>query len=263
MTKPIALAGCLAIVAALVIIWGARLSIPRSAYVSELGAAGEPTAPWFQAALLLVVVGGSAIAWAGRHIRSTASVLGRWTPSISLWIGCGFFLLASQVTCTAGCPLPVGDTFTWQDFTHTAAAVLAFAAACMAMIQASFAVGHPGLARMSLLTGFGVAVSAAVGGVLSLARVWTTVGGLLEFVATTFAIGWLVMFGLAVVRGHGRSELTEAELSSAIVADHKGLVSGGMPWSVSGAARSRAQRGGPGRGSRSRPVRPSGTGARS
>ena len=37
-------AGCLLVVAALVIIWAARLSIPRALYVSELGAEGMPTA---------------------------------------------------------------------------------------------------------------------------------------------------------------------------------------------------------------------------
>ena len=126
-----AVSGAALVFAALIIIWAARATLLREAYVSELGAAGEPTAKWFQGALLLIVGGGSAIAWAGRRIRSTARILGTWVPSISLWVGCGFFLLASQVTCTAGCPLPVGATFTWQDFVHTAAAVLAFAAASL------------------------------------------------------------------------------------------------------------------------------------
>lgn len=200
MKRAAALIGCLAVVFALIIIWLARLSIPRPAYVSELGAVGEPTAAWFELALLLIVAGGSAIAWAGRHIRSTMRVLGRWTPSVSLWLGCAFFLVASQVPCTAGCPLPIGSTFTWQDVVHTVSAVLAFSAACCAMVQAAFAEGHPGLARISLIAGVGVAVMAAAGGILSLARVWSLLGGLLELVATTIAMMWLVAFGIAIAR---------------------------------------------------------------
>lgn len=191
-----ALLGCVLVAAALVIIWAARLTVTRELYVSELGAQGEPTAQWFEVALLLIVVGGSAIAWAGRRVRSSASVLRAWTPAISLWIGCSFFLFASQVTCTSGCPLPYGSTFTWQDFLHTLAAVLAFAAACWAMLQTSFAREHRLLAGLSLATGILVAVIAATGGLFSLFRFQAEFGSRLEFVATTLAIGWLIVFGV-------------------------------------------------------------------
>ena len=90
--------------AALVIIWAARLTVPRDLYVSELGAEGEPTAKWFQLALVLIVVGGVAIGWVGRDIRSRPRILNLWRPSLSLFVACGFFLIASQVTCTAGLP---------------------------------------------------------------------------------------------------------------------------------------------------------------
>jgi hypothetical protein len=114
---------------------------------------------------------------------------------VSLWIGCGFFLVASQVTCTAGCPLPVGPTFTWQDFIHTTVAVLAFAAACVAMLQISLSKGSRMLAGFSLAAGLAVAVIAAAGGVLSLARFEANFGSRLELLATTIAIGWLVVLG--------------------------------------------------------------------
>ena len=188
-------AGCVLVVIALVIIWAARLSIPRALYVSELGAEGMPTARWFQVALLLIVAGGSAIAWAGRRVRTTARVLRAWTPAVSLWIACGLFLFASQVTCTSGCPLPYGDTLTAQDFLHTLAAVLAFAAACWAMLQSSFAQNHRVLAIFSRTTGIAVAVIAGTGGLLSLFRYQVVFGSQLEFVATTLAIAWLVVFG--------------------------------------------------------------------
>lgn len=195
-----AIVGSVLVLVALGIIWGARLTIPRELYVSELGAEGMPTARWFEAALLLIVVGGSAVAWAGRHVRASLRILSAWTPAVSLWIGCGFFLFASQVTCTSGCPLPYGPTFTWQDFLHTTSAVLAFAAACWAMLQTSFARDDRVLARLSLGLGIGVAVIAATGGILSLVRWNQGFGSQLEFTATTLAIGWLVVFGAVVTR---------------------------------------------------------------
>ena len=189
------LGGCILVIVSLVIIWAARLTVPRELYVSELGAEGMLTAGWFEAALLLIVVGGSAIAWAGRRVRSRARVLRAWTPAISLWIGCGLFLFASQVTCTAGCPLPYGSTFNLQDFLHTLAAVFAFAAACWAMLQSSFARNHRVLAVFSRVTGILVAVIAGTGGLFSLFRFEQELGSRMEFVATTLAIAWLVVFG--------------------------------------------------------------------
>ncbi|MDH6181955.1 hypothetical protein M2152_002137 [Microbacteriaceae bacterium SG_E_30_P1] len=191
-----AVLGSLAVTVALAIIWMSRLTVPRELYVSELGAEGEPTAAAFEVALLLIVAGGSAVAWAGRRVRASARVLSAWTPAVSLWIGCAFFLLASQVTCTAGCPLPYGPSFTWQDFTHTLAAVIAFAAACWAMLQTSFARETPLLARLSLATAVLVAVIAGTGGLFSLFRFQVELGSRMEFVATTIAIAWLVVFGV-------------------------------------------------------------------
>jgi hypothetical protein len=193
-----AVLGCLLVSGALVIIWIARGTFDHDVYVSELGAQGEPTAKWFELALLLIVVGGSLVAYAGRRIRSDVTVLRAWTPAVSLWIGCGGFLLASQVTCTTGCPLPVGTSFTWQDLIHTSAAVLAFAAACWGMLQTSFARGNRPLARLSLAAGISVAVIAGIGGIFSLARFQANLGSRFELAATTIAIGWLVVFGVII-----------------------------------------------------------------
>ena len=181
---------------ALVIIWAARISQGRDVYVSELGAPGEPTARWFEVALLLIVAGGSLIAYAARGIRSRLPVFSGWAPAVSLWVGCGFFLVASQITCTRGCPLPVGSNFSWQDLTHIIVAVLAFAAACIGMLQVSFADGHRSLALLSFVCGVAVAVIAAAGGILSLARFRTDVGSRFELVATTIALGWLLALGV-------------------------------------------------------------------
>jgi hypothetical protein len=193
-----AIIGSVAVGVALVLIWMSRLAVPREVYVSELGAEGEPTAVAFKVALLLIVGGGSLVAWAARRVRAWPPLLGVGSPALSLWVGCGFFLLASQVTCTSGCPLPYGPTFTWQDFTHTLAAVIAFAAACWAMIQTSFSREHRLLARMSLITAIAVAVIAGTGGLFSLFRFQVVLGSRLEFVATTIAIGWLMMIGTVI-----------------------------------------------------------------
>ncbi|MBH0117330.1 DUF998 domain-containing protein [Salinibacterium sp. NG253] len=193
-----AVVGSVAVGIALVVIWASRLMVPRELYVSELGAEGEPTAAAFEVALLLIVVGGSAVAWSARRVRAWPPLLSFGSPALSLWVGCGFFLIASQVTCTSGCPLPYGPSFTWQDFTHTLAAVIAFAAACWAMIQTSFAREHRVLARMSLITAVAVAVIAGTGGLFSLFRFQVVLGSRLEFVATTIAIAWLIILGTVI-----------------------------------------------------------------
>ena len=111
--------GCLLVAAALAAIWLARLVLAASPpvdLVSELGAQGEPTAGWFMAAMLALVAGGALIAWTARGVRG-GRVLAV-DASVSLWVSSGFFLFASQVTYTPGCPLPYGPTFVWRDFLH-------------------------------------------------------------------------------------------------------------------------------------------------
>lgn len=213
-----AVLGSVAVLVALGLIWGARLSVPRDLYVSELGAEGEPTAHVFEAALLLIVAGGAAVAWSGRRVRSSVRILSAWTPAVSLWAGCALFLFASQVTCSPGCPLPVGATFTWQDFLHTLSAVLAFAAACWAMLQTSFARAHPALAGWSLAGCLLVAVIAGTGGLFSLFRFQVAFGSHLEFVATTIAIAWLIVFGVSLAVGAVRRHRHHVEAASASAA---------------------------------------------
>jgi hypothetical protein len=197
--RAVVLLGCACVVAALVIIWVARVSVGRDVYVSELGATSMPTARWFEAALLLIVVGATVIAWAARGLRSWPPILKAWIPAISLWISAGGFLVASQVPCTTGCPVPYGPGFTWQNFTHTTVAVLAFAAACWAMVQVAFAKGHRAIAIMSLACAIAVAVVAGAGGLFSLFRFDVNLGSRFELVATTIGLGWLAALGLSLV----------------------------------------------------------------
>lgn len=210
-----AILGCTFIVAALALIWVARLSVARDVYVSELGATGEPTARVFELALLLVVAGGGLIAFASRGIRSRVRLLGFRAPAIALAAASALFLVASQVTCTEGCPVPYGEYFTWQDLTHIVCAVLAFAAACLAMLQASFARDHRWLALFSRAAGILVAVIAATGGILSLAGVATGLGGRLELIATTLAMGWVAVYGAAVGLRHHADQRADRAVAAA------------------------------------------------
>ena len=200
-SRLLALAGTLSVLAALIIIWVARLTVSRDLYVSELGAEGEPTARWFQLALVLIVVGGVAIGWVGRDIRSRPRILNLWRPSLSLFVACGGFLIASQITCTAGCPVPYGPLFTWPDFIHTTSAVIAFAAACWTIFQCAFAVGHRALRRFSLVASISVAVIAGAGGLMSLLDWNANFGSRLELVATTIGLAWILVFGLVLLFG--------------------------------------------------------------
>lgn len=187
-----------AVLVGLALLWGARIAANRFVYVSELGADGEPTAWAFRWALLLIASAAVVVAVAARHLRSRLRLLAVWTPSMSLIVAGVSFAVASQVTCTSGCPLPVGSSFTWQDLIHTSIAVLGFAAACVAMLQVATAKDHPGLARLSWISAVVVAVVAGTGGILSLARFMVDLGGILEFVATTVALLWLAALALAL-----------------------------------------------------------------
>jgi hypothetical protein len=200
--------GIAAVFAGLVLLWGARVAIGRFVYVSELGATGEPTAWAFSLALLLIAAGALVVAGVSTHLASRVRFFAAWTPSVSIAVSSLSFVFISQVTCTKGCPLPVGSTFTWQDFTHTSVAVIGFAAACFGMLQVATARDHPGLARLSLVSAILVAVVAGAGGILSLARFAQDLGGLLEFTATTIALLWLALLGSALLwtAGH-RAEL--------------------------------------------------------
>jgi hypothetical protein len=217
----LAVIGILCVAAALVIIWAARLTIPRDLYVSELGATGMPTARWFQVALVLIVVGGVAIGWVGRGIRSRPRILNVWSPSTTLFVSCGFFLVASQITCTAGCPVPYGPLFTWPDFIHTTAAVIAFGAAVLTILQCAFAVGHRALRIFSLVAAIAVAVIAGAGGLMSLLNWNANFGSRLEFVATTIGLAWILVFGLVLVAGRGDdSVLVAPKRSQQLVGEH-------------------------------------------
>ena len=204
-SRVVALVGSLALTLALVLLWVARAGIPYDLYVSELGAPGMPTARVFQAVLVLIAGGAVLLAWVGRDIRSRARIFRWWPPSLSLVLAAAFFFVDSQVSCTPGCPVPIGPTFTPQDFVHTFAAVLAFAFASWAIMQCAFAIGHPALSRISAAAAIAVAAASTAGGLMSLFQFEAVWGSRLEWAATTIGLGWVVVFGVSLVlRGSAR-----------------------------------------------------------
>lgn len=199
---PVLLAiGTVCVLSGLTVIWAARLTVPYPVYVSELGAVGAPTAQPFAIALLLIAAGGAAVALASGHVRSSRPVLDRWAPAASLGFAAICFVLASQVTCTSYCPVPLVDPkSTVQDLVHTVSAVLGFAAACFAMLQVSFASRLPRVARYSLISCIAVAAITIVGGLLAIVHVATGVGAWLELIGTTVAVAWIAVYSLALAR---------------------------------------------------------------
>ena len=193
--------GTLCVLGGLTVIWAARLTVPYPVYVSELGAQGAPTAGPFAVALLLIAAGGFAIAVASGHIRSSARVLDRWTPAATLGFAAICFVLASQVTCTAYCPVPLVDPkSTVQDLIHTVSAVIGFGAACFAMLQVGFSHRLPRLSRLSRISCAAVAAITIVGGLLAIVRVGADVGAWLELIGTTVAVAWIAVYAVALAR---------------------------------------------------------------
>ncbi|MFC7431263.1 MULTISPECIES: DUF998 domain-containing protein [unclassified Agrococcus] len=181
----------LALVAGSVIIGTQRARYERYLYISELGAVHMRSEEWFRWGFVLVVVGIALVAWVLRDVRSRGRVLDRWRPAISLLVSAAWFLVASQVTCTDGCPAPFTPGSTPRDAVHIAAAVLGFAAGAWGMVQLATATDR-WLRRISAVGGVLVAGFAATGGLISLARGNTDVGSTLEYVAAAIGVAWLV-----------------------------------------------------------------------
>lgn len=206
-----ALVGAPLVLAALALLWVLRARADGPVYVSELGADGEPTAAAFEVALLLIAAGGSAVAWSGRHLRCRTPgarlvrAVGLWSPAVTLWVACAAFLLASQVRCSAGCPVPGTPASTWADLVHTASAGVGFAAAAVAMLQTAFSDAPRPVVRLSLAASVALAVAAGTGGILSLLGVGTDVGGVMEYAATSVGLGWLAALGAGLAARPGRA----------------------------------------------------------
>jgi hypothetical protein len=203
----------------LAIIWIARSTVDRPIYVSELGAQGMPTAQAFTAALLTIAAGGLLVAGFGGRSRPDVRWLAGWIPAVSIAIASSCFVLASQVTCSYGCPVPIVDPrSTLGDLVHTSSAILGFVAACYAMLQVSFSKSHPVLARVSLCASLLVGAITIAGGLLSAAHFATDVGGVFEFVGVTVAIAWLALYAGWLAATSGASGAVVVSPNSGVVA---------------------------------------------
>ena len=192
------LAGAAVALLGLVLVWIARVSLGRNAYVSELGADGELTAPLFRLALVLIAGAGLCVfasAW-----RRDARGCGAEGIAWCILIASGCFALAATVPCTSGCPLPFGERFSLQDFVHTSVAVGGFALAAIAMLHAWWINRLNVNGRVSLYASIAVAIVSGTGGLLSLARFGTEFGSWCELVATSIALAWLAYYGVSCLR---------------------------------------------------------------
>jgi len=245
--------GGLALVA-LSAIWVARVLLDRDVYVSQLGAPSEPTAAVFNTALLVLGIGGVLVAGAS-HLSAPARAsgpasgpapgaargraggdaggrtgmarraVGAWSVSATLGLAGAAFVVASRVTCTDGCPVPLTAGSTVQDLVHVSAAAAGFAAAAWAMLQVGWSRGRvpAGVRRVSRVAAVGVAQCSASGGLLSVAAYRTDVGALLEFAAMSIGVLWLVCFAAWVALngwaspGRGPMAVHEASTGSGSV----------------------------------------------
>lgn len=182
-------AACL--VAGATAIGQARATLEKFLYISELGALGMPTAAQFQIGFVLVIAGILLVAVVVRDVRTRLPLLRGWTPAAALVAAGALFLIAAAVPCSAGCPSLLTTEAQWRDWMHIVAAVLAFVAGCLAMLQ--FATARDRwVARLSTAGGLAVGVIAATGGIISLARGNTDIGSTLEYIAAAIGIVWMI-----------------------------------------------------------------------
>lgn len=187
----VALLAVATLVAGAALIGRARAMVDRYLYISELGAQSMLSAPLFQVGFCLVVVGILLVAVVVRDQRTTLPLLRRWAPAASLVVAAALFAVAAAVPCSPGCPSLLADGAEWRDLVHIAAAVLAFVAGCIAMLQFATA-SDRWVARLSTVGGLVVGVVAAIGGIISLARGNTDVGSTLEYVAAGLGVVWML-----------------------------------------------------------------------
>lgn len=207
------------LVAGAAVIGRARVDAGRFLYISELGALSMPTAATFQLGFVLVIAGILLVAVVLRDVRTRLPLLRRWAPAAALVAAGGLFLVAAAVPCSMGCPSLLTDGAQWRDWVHIAAAVLGFAAGCVAMLQFATA-SERWVARLSIVGGLSVASIAATGGIISLARGNTDIGSTLEYVAAGIGVAWL----LAMVIVHALPQ--RALPVGAPARDEAGLASG-------------------------------------
>ena len=209
--------GACGLFGAVMMIWVLRAQHPLDVYVSGLGAPDSPVAGVFNATLLGIGICGALIAIAVCATRAPGDRLGLWLGAVMGLAG-GSFIVASRVTCTAGCPLPVSPTFTAADATHVTFAVIGFAAACLAMLLVALRSVRRAARQLSFGCAIAVGVIALGGALAALLQVGVSVGATLEFIAATIALAWCGWFGLHVARAPVAAHRRCSRRSSSAVA---------------------------------------------
>ncbi len=182
------------------LIWVCRVWEPSVHYVSQLGATGMPTAPLFNAALMLLAI---AAVLVDRALRGDRGIYRVGWPVATTLLLCGLcFGVASAVTCSPGCPVPFTDGSLPQDLIHITFAVIGFVLAIVAMGQVSALRRRPWMRAASVLSLVAVGATSLTGAMIALFRGDTVLGGNLEFTAATLAIAWFGIFGWQVAREH-------------------------------------------------------------
>lgn len=197
--RAMAAASAAGMLSSVVMIWMLRGRHPLDVYVSGLGAPDSPVAGAFNTTLLAIGVCGVLLAVAVGAVRAPADRVGAWLAAAIAAAGASF-VVASRVTCTAGCPLPGSPSFALADAVHVTFAVIGFAAGCAAMLAAAIRATGRAARRVSAACAAAVGVIALGGAFAALFRVGLSVGPSLEFVATTVALGWCGWFGLHLAR---------------------------------------------------------------
>jgi hypothetical protein len=187
----VALLAIASLVAGAAVIGDARAMYERFLYISELGAQLMHSAAQFQVGFGLIVVGVLLTAVAVRDVRTELPILRLWAPAASLVVAGALFGVADAVPCSPGCPSLLGPEAELRDWVHIVAAVLAFVAGCLAMLQFATA-SDRWVARLSIVGGLAVGIIAATGGIISLARGNTDIGSTLEFVAAGIGLAWMI-----------------------------------------------------------------------
>lgn len=186
-----AVLGCAAMVGLLTAIAGTP-GLRLRGYISELGAAGEPWAHTYRAAILALAVALTLLTVAARPVSGLAAVpLGAAAP---------FAGVSAAVRCTPGCPLPPTEPSTPSDVVHATASIAAFVLAACAMLVLAWRAADALIRRLNLwalvvVVAMGVPVGA---GIVFVGRGAFT--GVLERGMMAASITWLVALSAVLAR---------------------------------------------------------------
>jgi hypothetical protein len=183
--------GCAAMVGLLTAIAGTP-GLRLRGYISELGAAGQPWAVTYRAAILALAVALALLALVVRPVNGLAAVpLGAAAP---------FAGVAGSVRCSPGCPLPPTEPSTPPDVVHATASIAAFVLAACAMLVLAWRAADVLIRRLCLValtTVVAMGVPVAVGIVFVGRGAFT---GVLERGMIAAAIAWLVWLAALLAR---------------------------------------------------------------